>query len=56
MCCPSMRFDSTVTAMNKLKIACNSGLRRLLSLPKYNSASEIFVNLKVPYFGKLLRK
>ena len=56
MCCPSMWFDSTVTSMNKLKIACKSGLRRLLNLPKYDSASEMFVNLNIPSFGKLLRK
>ena len=56
MYCPSMWFDSTVTAMKKLKIAYNNGLRRLLNLPKYNSASEMFVNLNIPSFGELLRK
>ena len=45
MYCSSMWFDSTVTAMRKLKIAYNNGLRRILNLPKYNSASEMFVNL-----------
>ena len=39
MYCSSMWFDSTVTSMKKLKFAYNNGLRRLLNLPKYNSAS-----------------
>ena len=43
MYCSSMRFDSTFTSMKKLKIAYNNGLRRLLNLPRYNSASEMFV-------------
>ena len=54
MCCPSMLFGSTVTAMKKLKIAYNNGLRRLLTLPKYNSASEMSANLYSPSFGELL--
>ena len=45
-----------VTAMKKLKIAYNNGLRGLLNLPKYNSASEMFVNLYIPSFGELLCK
>ena len=56
MYCSSMWFDSTVTAMRKLKIAYNNGLRRILNLPKYNSASEMFVNLNIPSFDELLRK
>ena len=50
MYCSSMWFDSTVTSMKKLKIAYNNGFRRLLNLPKYNSASEMFVNLNIPSF------
>ena len=42
--------------MKKLKIAYNNDLRRLLNLPKYNSASEMFVNLKIPSFNELFRK
>ena len=45
MYCSSMRFDSTVTSMTKLKIAYNNSLRRILNLSKYNSASEMFVIL-----------
>ena len=60
MYCSSMWFDSTVTSIKKLKIAYNNGLRRLLNLPKYNSASEMFVklnvNLNTPSFNELLRK
>ena len=55
MYCSSMWFDSTVTAMKKLKIAYN-GLMRILNLPKYNSASEMFVNLNIPSFDELFRK
>ena len=53
MYCPSTWFDSII---KKLKIACNNGIRRLLNLPKYNSASEMFVNLNIPSFCELLRK
>ena len=35
----------------KNKIAYNNSLRRLLSLPKHNSASEMFVNLNILSFG-----
>ena len=54
MYCSSMWFDSTVTAMRKLKIAYNNGLRRILNLAKYNSASEMFVNLNITSFDELL--
>ena len=37
-------------------LAYNDSLRRLLGLPKYNSASEIFVNLGIHSFGELLKK
>ena len=56
MYCSSMWFDSTVTSMKKLKIAYNNGLRRLLNLPKYNSVSEMFVNLNILSFGEQLQK
>ena len=56
MYCSSMWFDSTVTAMRKLKIAYNNGLRRILYLPKYNSASEMYVNLNLPSFDELLQR
>ena len=51
-----MWFDSIVTSMRKIKIAYHNGLRRILNLPKYNSASEMFVNLNVPSCDELLQK
>ena len=51
-----MWFDSTVTSMKKIKIIYNNGFRRLINWPKYNSASEMFVNLNIPPFSKLLQK
>ena len=51
--CSSMWFDSTVTSMT---IAYNNGFRRLLNLTKYNSASQMFINLNIPSFGEQLRK
>ena len=56
MYCSSMWLCSTVTSMRKLKIAYNNDLRGILNLPKYNSASEMFVNLNIPSFDELLRK
>ena len=56
MYCSALWFNSTKTALTKLKIAYNNSLRRLLGLPKYNSASEMFVNLGILLFGELLRK
>ena len=40
----------------KIKIAYNNTLRRLLALPKHNSADEMFVNMNILSFGELLRK
>ena len=51
-----MWFDNTKSAMKKLKVAYNNSLRRLLSLPTYNSASEMFAVLNIPSFRELLRK
>ena len=44
----SMWFGSIVTSMKNLYIALNKGLRRILNLSKYNSASEMFVNQNMP--------
>ena len=56
MYCSAMWFDTTKSAMKKLKVAYNNSLRRLLSLPTYNSACEMFAVLNIPSFGELLRK
>ena len=50
MYCSSIWFGSTVTSMKKLKIANTNGLRRLLNMPKYYSAFEMFVKLNIPSF------
>ena len=42
--------------LKNIKIAYNNSLRRLLALPKHNSASEMFVNLNILSFGKLFKK
>ena len=47
MYCSTMWYNGTVTAMRKLRIAYNNSLRRLLGIPKYNSASEMFVRILV---------
>ena len=54
--CSAMWFHSAKSAMKKLKVAYNNSLRRLLSLPTYNSDSEMFAVLNIPSFGELLRK
>ena len=56
MYCSTMWYNGTVTAMRKLRIAYNNSLLRLLGIPKYNSASEMFVQLNIQSFGELLRK
>ena len=56
MYCSTMWYNRTLTAMRKLRIAYNNSLRRLLGIPKYNSASEMFVQLNIKSFGELPRK
>ena len=51
-----MWYNVTVTAARKLRIAHNISLRRIFDIPKYNSASEMFVQLNFKSFGELLRK
>ena len=53
MHCPTMWYNGTVTAMRKLRIAYNNSHRRLLGIPKYNSAVRCSCNTS---FGELLRK
>ena len=45
MYCFTMWYSCTVTAMKRLRIAYNNSLRRLLGIPKHNSASEMSVQL-----------
>ena len=56
MYCSALWFNSTKTALTKLKIDYNNSLRRLVGLPKYNSTSEMFERLGILSFGELLRK
>ena len=54
--CCQFWHSACKTTMNKLRIAYYNSLRRLLNIPKYNSASEMFVCLNIPSFGELLRR
>ena len=56
MHCPYFWFNKSKTCFKKLQICYNNYLRRLLSIPKRGSASEMFVNLNIPAFGELMRK
>ena len=51
-----VQLYGSIALRQQLKIAYNNSLRRLLGLPKYNSASEMFVNFGILSFGELLRK
>ena len=57
MYCSTMWYNCTVTTMRRLRIVYNNNasLRRLLSIPKHNSASGMFVELNIKSFGELLR-
>ena len=50
-----MWYNGTVTAARKLRIAYNISLRRLFGIPKYNSASEMFVQLNIKSFGEFFK-
>ena len=54
--CSILWYDCSKTALKNLRIAYNNSLQKLLGIPKYNSASEMFVCLNIPSFKELLRK
>ena len=56
MHCPYFWFNKSKTCFKKLQICYNNSLRRLLSIPKCGSASEMFVYLNIPAFCELMRK
>ena len=56
MYCSILWYDCSKTVLKNLRIAYNNSLRKLLGIPKYNSASEMFVCLNIPSFNELLRK
>ena len=45
--CSPLWFRSTKATLNKARVAYNNGLRRLLGIPSFCSASEMFVNLSI---------
>ena len=55
MYCSTLWYNCTVTTMKRLRIAYNNSLRRLLGIPKHNSASEMFVQLNIKSFGELMQ-
>ena len=55
MYCPQFWYNGTKCSINKLKVAYNNSLRRLLNIPYYSSASSMFVNLNISSFNELLR-
>ena len=55
MYCSTLWYNCTVTAMKRLRIAYSNSLRRLLGIPKHNSASEKFVQLNIKSFGELMQ-
>ena len=44
------------STLNKLRVAYNNCLKRLMSMPKFCSASQMFVYLDVRSFGEIRRK
>ena len=56
---PNLNLHCLIALMvsqEKLILAYNNSLRRLLGLPSHNSATSMIVNLNIPSFGELLRK
>ena len=51
--CSILWCDCFKTALKTLRIAYNNSLRKLLGIPKYNSASEMFVCLNFLSFDEL---
>ena len=56
MYCPQFWYGTTNCNINKLRVAYNNSLRRLLKIPTYNSASQMFVSLNIPSFYEILRR
>ena len=53
--CSQFWVQVTKKNMQKMIVSYNNGLRRLLSLPSRNSASEMFVSLGIPSFSEMHR-
>ena len=54
--CSQFWIKFTKLNLQKFIVSYNNGLRRLLSLPRCNSASEMFACLNIPSFGEMQRK
>ena len=48
--CFILWYDCSKTELKNLIIAYNNSLRKLLGIPKYNSACELFICLNIPSF------
>ena len=56
MYCSHLWSSFKKCTLNKLRVAYNNCLRRLMSIPKFCSASQMFVYLDVWSFGEIRRK
>ena len=56
MYCSHLWSSFKKCTLNKLRVAYNNCLRRLMSIPKFCSASQMFVYLDVRSFGEIRRK
>ena len=49
-------FTFHAQSLHKLKVAYNDALRLLLQVPRWTSASQLFVDRRLPAFQALMRK
>ena len=56
MYCSHLWSSFKKCTLNKLRVAYNNCLRRLMSIPKFCSASQMFVYLDVRSFGEFVEK
>ena len=49
-------YSYRVRSMQKLKVAYNDAMRLLLHIPRWHSASQLFVSMGVPTCDALLRR
>ena len=54
--CMSQIFNVKQHTMNKLKVCYNDSFRRLMGVPRYASASALFVTFGLPSFQEVRRK
>ena len=53
-CCLWCSYNASF--LDKVRVVYNNSFRILLKLPKFCSASNMFVERRVPSFGEMLRK